>query len=791
MRLLGAMAGACALLAVSLAGLYAWLSVPSYSGTRTLGGLEAPVEIIRDAHAIPHIYAGTPWDGAFAMGYVHAQDRLWQMEMQRRVGAGRLAELAGEAGLETDRLMRTLGLYRIAGRNFERLSPSVRRIYKAYAAGVNAYLETRSGMLPLEFQLLRHEPEPWQPADSLVWLKLMAWTLGDNLAEELLRARLADHLDLAQLRDLWAQHPDDPPPGPYADPLADRPMDIDYAALAGALPTRPASDLGSNSWTLSGAHTRSGLPLLANDPHLQLDVPGLWYLAHISTQAFELAGATLPGLPLPLLGQARNFAWGFTNTAPDVQDLFIERVDPENPSRYLAPRGSLPFSVRTERIRVRGGETVEIAVRETRHGPVISDVLGQDTEFLETGHVLALSWTALHEDDRSGQALVLATTAEDIGGFIDGMQHLGAPQMNVVYADREGNIGFVAPGRLPVRARGQGHMPAPGWSGTHDWVGRVPFGELPQFRNPPSGRIISANHRISPPGYSHFITDNWAPPYRAKRIAELLEGGARHTVGSLSEIQQDLVSLGARRLLPVMLGLAGSQGGNTGAALDMLRSWNHGMDRDRAEPLVYMAWLRELTRALFADELGDVFEDYWDIRTDVIHRALTRRPAWCDDITSGIRETCSGQVTGALAAALDFLSDRYGHDMAGWRWGEAHAVHMTHRLLGRIPYIGPWFEIRLATGGEKETVNAGGFDVTDEDSPFNQNHGAGYRAVYDLANPERSIFITSTGQSGNPLSTHYRDYAEAWRDGHYLPMLTDHARIKQNALGTLLLTPEK
>ena len=383
-----------ALLSVLLAvGSCSWLSLPSYDGAETVTGLDAPVEIVRDANAIPHIYARSPRDSAFAMGYVHAQDRLWQLEMQRRIGSARLAEVVGEPGLETDRFLRTLGLYRVAERNFEALSPEVQAIYEAYAAGVNAWLETRSGLLPLEFQLLGHEPEPWRPADSLVWLKIMAWDLGGNFRDELLRARLADTLDAGQMRDLWAQHPDDPAPGPHAVPGATVSARIDYGALIASTPGVRASGLGSNSWAVSGDHTASGKPLLANDPHLRLEIPGVWYLAHVSTPEFEIAGATLPGLPFPLLGRNRHFAWGFTNTGSDVQDLFIERIDPGDPSRYLAPEGSLAFEVRTETIAVSSEDTVELVVRETRHGPVISDVVAESARFLEEGHVLAFAWT--------------------------------------------------------------------------------------------------------------------------------------------------------------------------------------------------------------------------------------------------------------------------------------------------------------------------------------------------------------------------------------------------------------
>ena len=783
-------AGALVLLGVLLAvGSCSWVALPSYDGSESVAGLDAPVEIVRDAHAIPHIYAQSPRDGAFAMGYVHAQDRLWQLEMQRRIGAARLAEVVGAPGLKTDRFLRTLGLYRVAERNFERLSPETQAIYRAYAAGVNAYLEAHSGLMPPEFLLLGHEPEPWRPADSLVWLKIMAWDLGDNFKDELLRARLAGRLDSAQLQDLWAQHPDDPPPGPHAGGPAFDPAGIDYGALAAALPADTVSGLGSNGWVVSSAHTESGKPLLANDPHLRLEVPSVWYLAHISTPEFDVVGATLPGLPFPLVGRTRHLAWGFTNTGPDVQDLFIERIDPDDFTRYLTPEGSVPFTLRPETIHVSGEEPVELLVRETRHGPVVSDVVDESAEFLEPGHVLAFAWTALDEDDLSGEALVRATAATDRESFVEALRNLAVPQQTIIFADRDGNIGYVAPGRVPIRASGQGHMPAPGWTGTHDWVDRVPYEALPGENNPASGRIVNANNRMVEDDYPYYLTDDWTAPYRARRIEALLEARPKHDVASFAAIQQDQVSLAAARLTPVLLKLAKPRGDAGRDALNLLIQWDYGMGRDRAEPLIYMAWLRELMHALFADELGDVFEDYWNIRTEVIHRALAERTQWCDDVTTGEAETCAGVVTRALTVSLEYLAVTHGHDMADWRWGEAHAVNMKSRILGEVPAVGSWFEIDMESGGEKETVNAGGFNVADPERPFAQNHGAGYRAVYDLADPERSVFIQSTGQSGNPLSSHYADYAEAWRDGRYLPMLTDRARIEEDALGTLVLEP--
>ncbi len=782
---------ALALLGVLLAaGSCSWFALPTYDGSESVAGLDAPVEIVRDAHAIPHIYAQSRRDGAFAMGYVHAQDRLWQLEMQRRIGAARLAEVVGEPGVATDKFLRTLGLYRVAERNFERLAPEAQAIYRAYAAGVNAYLETSSEILPPEFLLLGHEPEPWRPADSVVWLKIMAWDLGDNFEDELLRARLAGKLDLEQLRDLWAQHPDDPPPGLHAAAPGFDPSGIDFGALATALPVDGVSGFGSNGWVLSGDHTQSGKPLLANDPHLRLEVPSVWYLAHVSTPDFEIVGATLPGLPFPLLGRTRNLAWGFTNTGPDVQDLFIERLDPDDPTRYLTPEGSVPFEVRSETIAVSGEEPVELVVRETRHGPVVSGVIEESEQFLEAGHVLAFAWTALDEDDLSAQALVNATAATDWESFVEALRDLAVPQQTVIFADAEGNIGYVAPGRVPIRASGQGHMPAPGWTGAHDWVDRVPFEALPGDYNPASGRIVTANNRMVDADYPYYLTDDWTAPYRARRIEALLDAQPKHDVASFAAIQQDLVSLAAERLLPVLLELAEPRGIAGRDALNLLIQWDHTMSREGAAPLIYMAWLRELMHVLFADELGDVFEDYWKIRVEPIHRALADRSQWCDDVTTaGEQETCGEAVTRALEVSLEYLAVAHGHDMDDWRWGEAHAVHMKSRILGEVPAVGSWFEIDMQSGGEKETVKAGGFDVADPERPFAQNHGAGYRAVYDLAEPERSVFIMSTGQSGNPLSSHYADYAEAWRDGDYLPMHTDRAAVEEDALGTLVLKP--
>lgn len=786
---IGAGLGALVLLATALAaGAYLWLrtSLPVLDGTISVAGLSGPVEVIRDRNAIPHIFAQSERDAFFALGFVHAQDRLWQMEFQRRVAAGRLSEVTGERTLAIDKFIRTMGIPQAVAGTAARLSPETRAAYEAYAEGVNAFIATDGGAPPLEFVLLGHRPEPWRIEDSLGVAKMMAWDLGGNAWDEALRARLAKSLTRDEIAALWPDYPADGPVtlGPAAALKGEG-----LAALARLFPPRPPEGQGSNNWVLAGDHTVSGRPLLANDPHLDLSTPSLWYLAHLSAPRLEVIGATLPGIPTPVLGRTQRIAWGFTNTNPDVQDLFIETIDPSDASRYLTPDGPVAFTERRETIRIKGKPDVTLTVRETRHGPVVSDLVEHAETFLAEGRVIAFAWTALAPDDLTAQAGYNILRAGDWRGFVAALKDFAVPMQNIVYADVEGNIGYIAPGRVPIRASGQGWMPSDGASGEGDWISAVPFVGLPSVFNPPSGRIVTANNRIVGPDYPYFVTRDWAPPFRAERINALLDAREKHDVDSLAAIQQDMTSLGAQRMLPLLLGLVRSEDAAAKAALERLEGFDGVMAADKAEPLLYVAWLRELMRGLFADELAGGFADYWAIRLAPIEAALTSHQGFCDDRTTESKEDCGAIVGAALERALADLRRRYGEDMAAWRWGEAHAVLARHRVLGEMPGLGGLFEIRMPHGGEKDTVNAGGFTVTDEANPFRQIHGAGYRAVYDLAEPERSVFIQSSGQSGNPFSPYYKSFAELWRTGGYVPMLTERAKIEAEKLGTLTLAP--
>ncbi|MGE5095425.1 MAG: penicillin acylase family protein, partial [Betaproteobacteria bacterium] len=605
------------------AGALAWLrqSVPAIDGAAAAPGLQSATEILRDGDGVPHIFAASERDGWFAMGYAHAQDRLWQMEFQRRIAQGRLSEFLGEVAYDTDRLIRTLGVARMADRIAARLDADTRANLEAYAAGVNAFLAS-DPTLPVEFQVFRIRPERWKPADSIGWLLMMAWDLSGNWRLELARLRYIARMGVARTEEFLPPSPGDKPP-----PLPDfRPLYAQVSPMAGALlALSPLSEqpAGSNNWVESGEHTVSGKPLLANDPHLGLQAPALWYLAHVSTPSGNVVGGTLPGVPFVVLGHTDGVAWGFTTTNGDTQDLFIERVAPGDADSYVTPEGSARFTVREEIIDVRGDKR-RIRVRETRHGPVISDVVAGAGAAAPRGHVIALAWAALTEENSTARAGFRINRAHDAAGLLAAVHDFTAPQQNVVYADREGHIGFIAPARVPVRREdneAMGMVPVPGWIAKYDWTGFLADDELPAVADPPDGRIVTANNRITPPGYRHFISWDWAAPNRAERIGELLDATPRHSPDSFARIQADTLSRLARDLLPIALAAKPESGGGREAQA-LLRGWNGHMDVESPAALVFTAWYRELTRLVYADELADLFVESWDQRATFMTAVL-------------------------------------------------------------------------------------------------------------------------------------------------------------------------
>ncbi|KAA0593537.1 penicillin amidase [Azospirillum lipoferum] len=774
---------------VALLGAYWWMRAqqPQTSGSVAIPGDGAPAEVVRDKQGVVHIFAATERDAYRALGYAHAQDRLWQMETMRRAGAGRLAELIGtkygDFALRTDRLMRMLGIRRAAEAMAATLSPDARTAFEAYAEGVNAYLATRSEALPVEFQLLRHTPEPWTVADSLVWAKLMALQLSANYRDELFRSRVLERLSPQQLDDLF---PPDAPGSPttLASDLRGMDMRETVRRTLAALP-QMGFDTASNEWVLTGARTTTGKPILANDPHLALEAPILWYLARIVTPGFTVTGATVPGVPLTILGHNGKVAWGFTTTHSDTQDLFVEKPDPQDPARYLTPDGSQQFETRAETIAIAGEAPQTLTVRSTRHGPVISDL--DVAPAGGTAPVLALSFPGLADDDTSAEALYRLNHAGSAEGVRDALRLHVAPQQNIVYADVTGEVGFITAGRVPIRRKGDGRVPVPGWAGEYDWTGFLPYYALPQAVNPPTGQFVNANNAVVGRDYPYRLATEWPDPSRAKRIVEML-GNGRHSVEDVARQQMDIVSLPARDFLPELLKYPTPPGLASDAAA-LLRGWDGRMDRNRPEPLIFTAWLRELVRAVFADELGPDFASYWDLRPEPLRHVLKERPEWCDDVTTPQKESCADMIGRSLETAVKQLAERHGSSPKSWRWGDDHTVALVHRMLSRVPLIGGKADLSVETDGDFFTVNRGSTTIRDPGNPFRHVQGAGFRAVYDLADLDNSRFVIATGQSGNIWSRHWGDLVELWRDGGSLRLAGDRGTLVSAGAEVLTLTP--
>jgi penicillin G amidase len=811
-QILAVLAAIIVAFGLGAAGFAAWLayaSLPQLIGEVRIAGLESRVTIDRDVLGIPLIAAENERDAATALGFVHAQDRLWQMEMSRRIGAGRLAEVVGEPGLGTDRFLRTLGLYRAAEAAMAHLSPAATARLEAYARGVNAVIESRSRPLPPEFLLLRHRPELWTPADSLVLVKTMALSLVESWRRELTRATVLAELPPEALGDLWpetradavttipdtsaARGPATPAPAP--DLAAIRAIGDQARDLLAALPLDGAPGQGSNSWVVAGRHSASGAALFANDPHLSLGTPAHWYLASIKTPAGLVQGATLPSLPVVVIGRNESIAWGFTNTGGDTDDLFIERVDPEDSSRYSTPEGSVPFATREETIRVKGAEPVTQIVRETRNGPVLSDVLPGAAELVGTGHVLALRWTALEPEDRTieaGMGLARAGGWED---FETAIGHFFSPTQNALYADAEGGIGVTLAGRLPQRRSGDGSLPQPGWTGDHDWLGLLPAAANPRARDPAAGYLLNANNRLVGPDFPHHVTRDWNDDLRARRIDAVLGAAIRAgevlDVEAMRRLQNDQRSIMALDFLPLLravdstaLDAASEVDGEARAILAAMASWDGESAADRPEPLIFQAWYRALVHHVLADELGERFAAYRGIRSDAMRHIIENAPEWCDDTTlPDSVQTCLDMAVRALATALKELRGSERGDWREWRWGEASRVRMAHRPLDAIFGLRRLFSLQTLGGGDAGTVAVARYA---HDAPYTTVMAASLRLVADLGEASTLHAILPAGQSGHPLSPHFRDQKAAWRDGRlHRIVIADNAREARHIL-TLL-----
>ncbi|MEL7463661.1 MAG: penicillin acylase family protein [Pseudomonadota bacterium] len=812
--LLWLLGGASCVAAIALALVYYLMSrsVADYEADYAVEGLTAEVEIVRDANAVPHIYAANDLDAYYALGLAHAQDRLWQMEIGRRGAQGRLAELFGASAVDIDRRLRTFDLYTYAKGAAARQSPETTTILEAYAAGVNAWIRVVNaealGRGAPEFFLFNEGLAPWTPADSIAILKVMALRLTDSARREVDRALLLREIGPEKLRDV---DPDYPDAGLLALPSfteAFRGLSVPGPQRRAALDPweeafLPRAGFGgaSNAWAVDGGRTTTGAPLLANDPHLWLSAPSIWMLAHIEFPDQGVIGGTIAGVPAVLVGRNRDLAWGLTNVGMDDQDLYIEKLNPENPNQYLTPDGWADFTERTELIQVNGGDPVEITLRWTRHGPVLPENVYEAGAVTPEGHVAALAWTTLSSEDRTIDGLIRlkrATTIEEAQAAGDLVL---APGQNVTVADKDG-VGVFVTGRPPQRSpesRSEGRIPSLGWIAENDWDGLAPLETLPKSIRPFSGIVANANNRSTNAPFPNHISFDWAAPYRIQRVERKLNDREFHTLESFIEIQNDTVSEMARSVLPLIArelwwtrdeGVGDIRGDRREAALALLGEWNGEMSEHAPEPLIFTAWMRALTNRLAEDELGEaiaIIEGPNPLFVERVFRDIDGAGVWCDVDKSVRVESCEEIAKLALDDALEELVAVYGDGLSTWRWGEAHRARHVATPLGRQWPLSLLVNIEHETSGGDYTLQRAKTAGRGPE-PYLNVHAAGYRAVYDFSDLDRSVFIITTGQSGHLLSRHYDDLADKWRGGEYISMSMREEDIRAGAVGVTRLS---
>ncbi|MEM9063334.1 MAG: penicillin acylase family protein [Pseudomonadota bacterium] len=802
-------------------------SLPDFDGEIRVGGLDAPVRIIRDANAIPHIKATSDHDAWFALGLVHAQDRLWQMELSRRAAQGRMSALLGARTVEVDRLVKTLDLYGLASRSVAAQSPETIAALESYADGVNAWIKHVNtealGRGAPEFFLFGGELSPWTPADSLGILKIMALRLSVAASHEVRRAQALLALPPDRIADIL---PDYPVPARISMPrstarganglsdhallpdalrgLTPRAADTDDPLLAQfGLQTDPALGGASNAWAVDGTRTSGGKPLMANDPHLWLSAPSVWHVASIEAPGMAAIGGALPGVPGILVGRNRTIGWGLTTTNVDDQDLYVEEVNPDNPDEYLLPDGTwAKFDTRSIRIEIDGQVTRTDVVRSTRHGPVLTGKQFGADRITPDGFVTSLKWTALTEQDTGMTAVLGVMRADDIETAMQAAEGVVAPAQNLMLASADG-IGMIVAGAVPDRSPlslSQGRVPSAGAHGANDWLGVRPASSNPKVLRPSSGAVANANNRVTDQPYPAHLSFNWARPYRIQRLEKELAVRSFHSRDGFVALQSDAVSEMARSVLPLIAQDLWWREGTPAIgdeirreALELLAGWNGEMDQHGPEPLIFKEWMRALTRRLAQDELGALFEDMAGVRpifVERVFRNIDGAEIWCDVNKTPEVETCQQAASIALDDALARLVRDYGSDVNGWRWGAEHVAVHRHTPLGFLAPLGSLFNIEHETPGGDFTLLRGQTRGVG-DKPFKNVHAAGLRVVYDFADLDRSLMIISTGISGHPFSRWYDHLAEPWARGDMIPMSISEEDASAGAVGTLVLMPEK
>lgn len=785
--------------------VYWWLiqrALPELNGKLALEGLSAPVEVLRDERGIPYIYAQNQADLYRAQGFVHAQDRLWQMEQNRRIAAGRLSEYFGVAALEVDRFSRIVGFRRAAEAELATLEPEIVALLEAYVAGVNAYIRSRPGRLAPEFNLLRRQPEPWTVLDIIAFSKVMGWSLSVNWESELVRLQLANQLDPVLAAEL---EPDYPPENPaITEALGEKSMRL--VSTAGLLLGQyeelkrwlgPAgSNQGSNNWVVAPRQSSSGRAILCNDPHLSLTMPGVWYENHLHCPEMQVSGVTFAGAPGVVIGHNERIAWGVTNAFADVQDLYIERPHPEKPNHFAYGDGWEKAQVLEESIvvrRQRRPHTEQVVI--TRHGPLIDRLVdGGD------GVPLALRWQG-HQPGRLIPAILGINAAQNWEEFDAALADWSVPAQNFVYADVDGNIGYRLAGDIPVRRGGLGLVPAPGWTEEYEWTGLIPHAELPTVFNPPSGLIVTANNKMTGDDYPHFLGVEYFPGWRARRIEQMLREKRRLTLKDMEQIQLDATSLYAAELAP-LLATQQSDDPFVNIGINLLRNWGYKMERDSGAALVFHYTLLHLLDMTFGEKVGAARKGFLGgtlsplfIMSGFMHRAETRlleilreneESRWYADARTGRSRSRDELIGEALSQAVRRIRREVNPTPRNWAWGRMHQIRYTHPM-GSVRILRGFFNRGpFPLAGDGTTPNQTSY--APELPPGLAQIVASYRQIYDVGNWDNARTITTSGQSGHPLSRNYADQIHMWLEGVYHPMPWNREAVEENAIHRLRLT---
>ena len=788
--------------------------LPKTKGTLHMQGLHEPVDVITDRYGVPHIYAQNEDDLYFAQGFVHAQERLWQMEFNRRLGSGQLAEIFGEVALEIDRFTRRLGLRRASLSAVEHLPEYSRRILEAYAQGVNEGIDHNRNKLPIEFTLLRFKPTSWRITDSIQWSKMMGWNLSGNWETEVIRARIVARLGAERAAKLEAgydpSHPLIIPPG------------VEYRGINSGLleqyqQLKQLSGFGtlgaSNNWVVDGTMTITGSPILCNDPHLGQTAPSIWYECHLVAGDIDVIGAGFPGAPGIVIGHSRHIAWGLTNAISDVEDLYIEKFNPQNPNQYEYMGKWEEAQVAREEIKVKGAKAPVIEeVRITRHGPILTSIQSssstdrssQNGAKADSGELqLALRWTGLekHAIISAPQKMARATTSEEFRAVL---RDWDQPPQNIIFADTHGNIGYVMAGAVPIRAKGQALLPSPGWTGEYEWTGYIPFEELPQAFNPERHFIVTANNRVVDDNYPYYITHEWLNGYRAQRIRDLLTSKGKLALSDMATIQADQYSLPAVEIVPHMLKIQA----NTPLekdVLDVLRTWNYILAPDSAAAAIYTTFLYKLERIIFSALLGDdetLIRSYLGAGSTMLAPlnafASRSKPLlirllnehddnwFADSVVPNSPKSWDEALSSAFDATVEDLRNKLGNNVSRWKYGAIHKMTFAHPL-GRVKALESIFNRGpYAVGGDIDTVNTG---ATLPNQPETVVTVPSYRQIVNLADLKASLSGHAPGQSGHPASKHYADFIKPWLNVEHHPQLFERRMIEENAAGVLQLMP--